>query len=224
MCRPEQTAVRSGGWAMLGGKQTDCAYYCSSPWPLVRSPYLVIALLLPVLPLKSMLFNAGYTKWFHWVSLVHLITQNKFLSKFLAVMGMTVTLGWWASMLYDLFLYGRLAHILHLNMPFTDRMVVAVIGNGNSGNSSGNSTLSAGRQTVVYNEYTLPYIFVSHVLDMLGHPVLALYYWKINGWDMGRIFTWPVLVSAYLLSRTWSLVRLSLRLFLDCLYFCHSKI
>lgn len=202
MCRPENAASRIG----LGNQQKDNN---ACLWPVVSPLFLIgIAILLPVaLPLlKSMLFNAGYTKWFHWLSLVHLLTQNTFLSRLLAVMGMTVTLGWWASMLYDLVMYGRLAHILHLNMPFTDRMVILAATNN--------------VQIVVYNEQTLPYILFSHLLDTLGHPVLALYYWKVNNCDICRICTWPVLVSAYMLSRTWSLVRLSLIFLL--IFFCHS--
>lgn len=228
MCRrTENTAVRnSDGGAKWGNNiQKDASTW----WPVsaVAPPSLIfiiaaVLLLLPVhvlLPriLKSMLFNAGYTKWFHWLSLVYLLTpQNskKFLSKFLAIMGMTVTLGWWASMLYDLVVHGRFAHILHLNMPFTHRMVVIL----DDANNNNNGQLR--QQTVVYNEHTLPFIFLSHALDTLGHPVLALYFWKINNWDIGRICTWPVLVSAYMLSRTWSLVRLSIYIFrLDLMSF-----
>ena len=243
MCRPEtdDDAAGRGEKSFKRNKKDDKNCTCCWWWwwsPVILSSssssspvFAVIAviLLLPVLPLKRMLFNAGYTKWFHWLSLLHLcllITLprnnnnnnnnniNKFLSKFLAVMGMTVTLGWWASLMYDLVVHGRFAHILHLNMPFTERMV---------------KENDHGRQqaAIAYNEHTLPFILLSHILDTLGHPVLALYYWKVNNWDICRICTWPVLVSAYLLSRTWSLVRslavLTL-LFLLSICFCLASL
>ena len=155
-------------------------------WPI--SP-LAIACLLPLLP-SALYVNAGYTKWFHLVSFCYLMTQNAWLSKFLAVMGTTVTLGWWASMAVDFFKHGRFGHILHWNMPsfLTDVMLDPLDGQ------------------VQYNtaeQWTA--VLLSHALDTLGHPVLALYFWKLNQFDLSKILSWSVIVGTYCLSRTWSL-------------------
>jgi hypothetical protein len=48
----------------------------------------------------------------------------------------------------------------------------------------------------------------SHMLDLLGHPLLTYYFWrrhKMNGGTAKDIFlSWPVLLSTYLYSRMWS--------------------
>eukprot|EP00977_Amphora_coffeiformis_P013107 scaffold3364_cov161-Amphora_coffeaeformis.AAC.2 len=111
--------------------------------------------------------------------------------------GLTVTLGWYASLLYDWYVNGRFAHILYWNMPesMTQHMI--------------------NEQAVIYNPASMSVMCLAHLFDTLGHPVLAYYFWrrsapKTN--DLPKSFTWTcrcswsVLICSYLLSRIWSLV------------------
>ena len=155
-------------------------------WPV--SPWLVLAAL-PWLPTWCYL-NRGYTQWFHWNSFFYCLTQDKWHAKLLALQGLTVTLGWYASLIYDWLQHGRFAHILYWNMPevMTQYMMNE-------------------HKEVVYNEKSLPIMGLAHAFDTLGHPILAFYFWKITSNDATSVyarFSWSVLLAAYLLSRCWS--------------------
>mmetsp|Transcript_21803 Transcript_21803/g.60613 ORF Transcript_21803/g.60613 Transcript_21803/m.60613 type:complete len:355 (+) Transcript_21803:13-1077(+) len=153
-------------------------------WPM---PPAVLVVLFPLMH-RCLLVNAGYTKWFHAISFCYLLTQNVWLSKFLAVMGTTVTFGWWASMSYDLYTHGRFAHILFWNMPeiMTQHM------------------LNDENQVVYDTPQSVSMIALSHLLDTLGHPVLALYYWSLHRFQLSKVLSWSVLIGTYALSRYWS--------------------
>mmetsp|Transcript_2022 Transcript_2022/g.2821 ORF Transcript_2022/g.2821 Transcript_2022/m.2821 type:complete len:308 (-) Transcript_2022:263-1186(-) len=154
-------------------------------WPI--SP-LAMACLLPLIP-SHLYVNAGYTKWFHIMSFCYLMTQNAWLSKFVALMGTTVTLGWWASIMYDLYKNGRFGHILLWNMPSSMTAVM----------------LDENNQVRYNTNERLAVILLSHLLDTLAHPALALYFWKLNQFKVSNVLTWSIVISTYCLSRTWSM-------------------
>lgn len=160
----------------------------------------MILAILPCLPTWCYL-NRGYTQWFHWNALFYILTQNRTHASFLAMQGLTVTLGWYASLCYDWYAHGRFAHILYWNMP----------------GSMTQYMMKDDQDEVMYDNATaLAVMVVAHVLDTLGHPILAYYFWQKSspsstGKDNTSLstsiwnrFSWTVLLSSYLLSRFWS--------------------
>ena len=114
--------------------------------------------------------------------------------------GLTVTLGWYASLLYDGYAHGRFAHILYWNMPegMTQHM------------------LTADGQ-VLYNSTSVGVMCLAHLFDTLGHPLLAYYFWRKSApnnnsdstpstTSIWTRFSWSALLLSYLLSRIWSLL------------------
>lgn len=95
-------------------------------------------------------------------------------------------------MAYDFIVHGNFAHVLYWNMPWTEQMLD-----------------EKTKSELVFNQRTMPYVILTHVMDTLGHPLLAAYFWKVNDWNLKEICTWPVLISTYSFSRVWSLVCLS---------------
>jgi hypothetical protein len=159
-------------------------------WPV--HPLLVLALL-PVMP-SSCFLNRGFTIWFHWASVIYLLTQSKFLEKCLVLIGTSVCLGWYSSIAYDYFQYGRLALILYDNSPpiMTEIMLDETTGQPNYGSMAAVSTM-----------------LLAHALDTLGHPLLTHYFWRRHrqtGGCLPTILTWPVVVSSWLFSRIWSIL------------------
>ena len=174
-------------------------------WPV--SPWIVALTLFPYVVFSSALLNAGYTKWFHWNSFFFLLTQNEFQCKLLAMQGLTVTMGWYASLFFDWFMCSgnQFGRILYWNMPgfLVDHMV------------------HEGELLYLTTTMSLVCMLTSHILDFLGHPILTYYYWRrtwqqSNGKESssntsidharGQVLTWPVIATAYALSRTWSIV------------------
>lgn len=165
-------------------------------WPLPTSvAFIILSVLLPT----ESYINRGFTKWFHLVSLLYLLTQSKFLAKFQTLSGTGICLGWYATLLYDYFVYGKFFHVLYRNMPavLTDVMV----------------------QTVPDDEFyykidfetpkSLGMIVLSHILDTLGHPLLTWYFWRRHkhqfGGNFDNLVTWKVILATWLFSRSWSL-------------------
>jgi hypothetical protein len=151
------------------------------------SPLLVLSLA-PLLPW----INRGYTQWFHSVVLAWLLTQSPLLVNFLALQGTSVTLGWYAALINDYCLYGPFGRILYNNMPHC-MMQHMVMPSGE----------------LVYSQMGMYMMGLSHVLDTLGHPILAYYFvhrhYK-DGGNLDSLLTWRVIISTYMLSRIWSLV------------------
>lgn len=165
-------------------------------WPV--SP-LVIVVLLPLLPTWCFL-NRGYTQWFHWNALFYCLTQNDFHADFLALQGLTVTLGWYASLGYDWYQHGRFGHILYWNMPSI--MTQYILDDSSTNNHQ-----------VIYNPTSIAVMLLAHVLDTVGHPLLAYYFWNRRqpqaprrGSSSSAAFSWSILLSTYALSRVWSLL------------------
>ena len=86
----------------------------SSLWPV---PPSVLVAALPCCMPSWCYINRGYTQWFHWNALFYLLTQSHNHASFLALQGLTVTLGWYAALCYDWYQHGRFGHILYWNMP-----------------------------------------------------------------------------------------------------------
>jgi len=203
MCRPNGQTL--GSTRQTSTLSSPAATESPSTLWSVYSPWLVAAGLL-CLP-KWCFLNRGYTQWFHWNSFCFIFTQNDWHAQFLAVQGFTVTLGWYASLLYDWYANGRFAHILYWNMPeiMTRHMMTA-----------------DERVMMMYGPVSVGVMCLAHLFDTLGHPVLAYYFWnrsvpkhddrddrhhehpKSYAW-VDR-FPWSVLICSYSLSRIWSLV------------------
>eukprot|EP00187_Rhodella_violacea_P017741 CAMPEP_0184731408 /NCGR_PEP_ID=MMETSP0314-20130426/50818_1 /TAXON_ID=38298 /ORGANISM="Rhodella maculata, Strain CCMP 736" /LENGTH=275 /DNA_ID=CAMNT_0027197789 /DNA_START=1 /DNA_END=828 /DNA_ORIENTATION=+ len=148
-----------------------------------------------------LLVNRGYTHWFHIGCLFFLVVSrcDRFWSKYLALQGTTVTLGWYASLTYDWVRHGHFARILYWNLPEVLTRYAIV-------------------EEVPWRARIAARV-LAHVLDTLGHPVLALYFWRRqylmlqrnnHGKETTRnsllasVATWPVIFSTYFMSRYWS--------------------
>jgi len=161
-------------------------------WPL---PPLAVLLLAPLLPW----INRGYTQWFHKLVLAWILTQSPWLVQFLALQGTSVTVGWYVALLYDCYCSnGPFGRILYHNMPeiMAQHMVVS------TSNKGGN---------LLYTPMGIVMMIASHVLDAIGHPLLAYYFIRKhlqNGGTWNTLLTWPMIGSTYLLSRVWSFVHI----------------
>ena len=165
-------------------------------------PAWLVFLCLPLVP-TSIYINRGYTQWFHGLSVLFVISRDDWFCRFLAVQGLSITLGWYASMAAEFILHGRFAHVLYHNMPeaMTQHMVDPASGQLHewlAQPAEDDSPLALSDCMKI----------LAHVLDLLGHPILTYYYWS-RCWKLGHsletITTWSICVSAYLFSRLWSL-------------------
>ena len=149
-------------------------------WPV--PPYVALAML-SFLP-TSCYLNRGFTIWFHWMSVFYLLTQSKFIKKFQILIGTSICLGWYAALSYEYFYHGRFMDALHKNMPKV--MVNVMVKDGILDFESMDSLMMMG---------------LSHILDMLGHPLLTYYFWrrhKMDGGKLSDVLSWPVIVSTYM--------------------------
>lgn len=181
-------------------------------WPL--SPPVALALLAAVVP-ASCILNRGFTQWFHWAFVMHQLTQSMFLERMLVLSGVSICLGWYAALVYEYVQYDRFCHPLYKNMPsmLTQYMVLDAIDDNNH---------RSGGTLDFESTASLSAMALSHVLDMLAHPLLTYYYWhcrcrRFAGVDpaakvgsfhavvAAQILTWPVIFAAYTYSRVWSL-------------------
>eukprot|EP00980_Cylindrotheca_fusiformis_P029262 scaffold22779_cov137-Cylindrotheca_fusiformis.AAC.4 len=166
-------------------------------WPL--PPFLAVGVLCCLIPPAQWL-NRGFTHWFHLVSFYYFLTHSKFIEKFQALIGISICLGWYASILYDYFAYGHVFAILYRNMPaaLTNIMVKDGIIDYESPES-------------------LRIMALSHILDCLGHPILTYYFWCqykkqscggtgiANTASSSTLLTWDVVAATWCFSRVWSL-------------------
>jgi hypothetical protein len=182
-------------------------------WPL--HPSIVIVIMAIFVPSRCFL-NRGFTIWFHWISILHLFTQfqSKFIEKFLILSGTSISLGWYSTLLWECIYHGRFFDALYNNVD----------------------VLYDYMPSFVMSSHPLIPITIIHVFDLLGHPLLTYYFWRrynnINNNNnisnttiptppngdndnnknnesihiVDEICTWPVLIAAYLFSRTWSIV------------------
>mmetsp|Transcript_13759 Transcript_13759/g.14873 ORF Transcript_13759/g.14873 Transcript_13759/m.14873 type:complete len:234 (-) Transcript_13759:32-733(-) len=178
-----------------------------------------------------------------------------FLERVLLVCGISISLGWYSCLLYEYIWYGRFFDALYKNMPSILCHYMIIYNNDHDhDNSTNTNTITSQDQdngTLDFESYySLVAMAVSHILDLLGHPLLTYYFWrryndtnknknnnsttKINNVNnennstttnnsnkknnnnntfisisiisMNDICTWPVIGSAFLYSRIWSVV------------------
>lgn len=178
-------ACSTSHWSLLA--KIDRAIFPISPW-------LVVACI-PLLP-SWCFVNRGYTQWFHWCALVYALTRNAWWCQFVAVQGLTVCLGWYASLIVDLVVANRWAHLLYLNMP--DVM----------------SQVMFDRQTgqLLYTTDANLVKLMAHALDTLSHTLLCYFFWR-TCYNRGlKTFSqiampWSILIATYSLSRLWSITQ-----------------
>ena len=181
-------------------------------------PSIVIVIMALFLPYSCFL-NRGFTIWFHWISILHLVTQfqSKFIEKFLILSGTSISLGWYSTLLWECIYHGRYFDALYNNVDVLYDYI----------------------PSSVMSSHPLTPIIIIHIFDLLGHPLLTYYFWRRynnnnsnstvytgitttppsdNGDKnsntnndksihiIDEICTWPVLISAYIFSRVWSIV------------------
>lgn len=202
---------------------------------------------------RHFILNRGFTVWFHYAAFLHVLTQSKFLEKFLIITGTSISFGWYSSILYECVRYGRFFEALYKNMPplLTRYMIKKTFDGDDDCNYNGTFTDADGAVGVDNCTYTgitsdsqldfesahsIIAMMSSHVLDLLGHPILTYYFWRRYKNDSGNlktsitnsngnntenstgsscrsigcfddVCTWPIVISAYLYSRVWSLVQ-----------------
>jgi hypothetical protein len=188
MCRPPSLSSRSTG--------TPCAILKKSNWSLPRLPPLFAIALIPLLPTGCYL-NRGFTIWFHWVAVLYLVSRWAFLERFQVIIGISISLGWYSALIYAAINYGQFCLILYQNMPPSIKAHI----------------FREGTDEIQYESTTaLLMMALSHVLDLLGHPLLTYYFWrrhKQKGGTAADIFTsWPAIISSYIYSRLWSMTHL----------------
>lgn len=136
--------------------------------------------------------NRGFTVWFHLASILQVVTQSKFGAKVLAVSGISICMGWYASITFEFFFHGRFCDALYKNMPsvLVDEIVDPVTGAPDF--ESTNSLVA---------------MLICHVLDFIGHPLLAYHFWRKSRTESNNaLLEWPVMIASYCFSRTWSIV------------------
>ena len=176
-------------------------------------PSIVIVIMAIFLPYSCFL-NRGFTIWFHWMSILHLVTQfqSKFIEKFLILSGTSISLGWYSTLLWECIYHGRYFDALYNNVDVLYDYI----------------------PSSVMSSHTFTPIIIIHIFDLLGHPLLTYYFWRRYNNNnnnnsnnsiattpppdnrdknndksihiIDEICTWPVLISAYIFSRVWSIV------------------
>lgn len=157
-------------------------------WPLPT--FVAVGVLCFLIPPAQWL-NRGFTHWFHLVSFLYFLTHSQFIEKFQALIGTSICLGWYASILYDYFAYGNFFAILYRNMPAAMTQIMV-------------------KEGVVDRESweSVSAMALSHVLDCLGHPVLTYYFWcqvRKSCGNVANLLSWDIVAATWLFSRAWSL-------------------
>jgi hypothetical protein len=180
---------------------------------------IVLAAAIYVAILPSYCFvNRGFTQWFHHVAIFYAIItsiytgggqqwqwqqQQQFLEQFQILSGFSICIGWYSSIVYEYITYDRFCQPLYQNMPSILTQYMVIQHDDSNNNSTSTTTLDFNSTTA------LSVMGVSHLLDILAHPVLTYYFWKRHvrrGGTMYDVITsWQVIVSAYAFSRSWSL-------------------
>jgi len=148
-------------------------------------PLLAILPLLPLLPTSSYL-NRGYTVWFHLCSLAYIPTRSAFLRKFLILQGFAIRTGWYAAIINEYVSDGNFCHALYRNMP--ERIVNGIVHEHDDGYDMLHTYMAWG------------YKFLSHVLDILGHPTIVYIFWRVHksyGETWRDVLSWPVIIAAW---------------------------
>ena len=163
-------------------------------WPL--SPASAFCLLATIVPTTCYL-NRGFTQWFHWAGIFYALTQWQFLESFQVVSGISICMGWYASLAYEFSQHDRFCHPLYKNMPESLMQYYYIVVEEHD-----NPQLDFESRGALFA------LAVAHLLDILAHPLLTYFFWKrhsARGQTLGDAFTWPVILAAYAYSRLWSL-------------------
>jgi hypothetical protein len=148
---------------------------------------------LPFFPTGAYL-NRGFTIWFHWLCVAGWLTQNALLRKFIVVVGTSICLGWYASILADFMYFDRAVfRLLYKNMlPSMSKIMVDE---------------STGKLN--YHLESIATMVMSHIMDFAGHPGLVYYFWREHVRKGGRLVdlvSWPAVAAAFMYSRAWGMV------------------
>lgn len=157
-------------------------------WP-VQPLFLFLAL--PFLP-SSLFLNRGYTCYFHYITIIYLLTMKEPIRRFLIVQGTGITLGWYAAMMSDYYNSGRFAHILYMNMPPSLKHAMV--------DQTGH---------VFYSSSSKMYMLLSHILDTLLHPGIVYFLYKAHsksGGTIDNVFATNVILATFMMSRFWSIL------------------
>ena len=186
-----------------------CQMICPLPLPMA----IAIISLLP----QSFYLNRGYTVWFHLLSVIYLFTQSSFIRKILILQGCGVCVGWYSAIIFDWLADGTFCHTLYRNMPCV--MMQYMIDDGEDEDETSPITMTSDSYIILNTYSSLIMKALSHILDLLLHPGLAYLFYRIHHnqhyhnnsssksssiWK--DILTWPIIVSAWHLSRIWSMV------------------
>mmetsp|Transcript_23344 Transcript_23344/g.28685 ORF Transcript_23344/g.28685 Transcript_23344/m.28685 type:complete len:229 (-) Transcript_23344:65-751(-) len=157
-------------------------------WPI--HPICLVAVA-PFLPTWYYL-NRGFTVWYHYITIMYMLTSIETLRRFIIMQGVGICLGWYASIINDLYTHDRFGHILYMNMPrFMKNEMVDTSGH------------------VFYTSKSMMYMGMSHVLDTIFHPGIVYILLKAHlsqGGKLKDIFTWNIMLATFLVSRLWCIV------------------
>ena len=155
-------------------------------WPLQPNSILLLTCFLPFY------LNQFYTTWYNSIAIFYFLTNIEPIRRFLIVQGIGVCSGWYAAMAHDFIHYGRFGHTLYMNMPPSVRSFMV--------DESGE---------VFYTYKSLFFMAGSHASDTFCHPGIAYIMYLLHrraGGTLDEIFSWKILVAAFVLARFWSLV------------------
>ena len=163
---------KTTGYLLGGGSDDDNHHHHQhhhTPLPVYY--YVVLAAIyVGILP-SSFFVNRGFTIWFHHVAIFYVLTgcNSRFLEKFQILSGTSISLGWYSSIIYDYLKYDRFFHPLYENMPPAMRRYMYLNNSIDHGNPRALDFISTTSLTMM---------FISHVLDLIAHPLLTYYFWR----------------------------------------------
>jgi hypothetical protein len=148
--------------------------------------------ILLLLCLPPFYLNHFYTTYYNAFAIFYFVTFIEPLRRFIIVQGISVCAGWYAVMAHDYIHYGRVAHILYLNMPATVK-----------------SFMVDENNDVFYTPLSMFFMAGSHISDTFCHPGIALIMYFLHrraGGTLDQVFTARILAAGFVVARCWSLM------------------
>jgi hypothetical protein len=135
------------------------------------------------------------------MSVAYFLTRSPFLRKVLVLQGIGICVGWYSVIPFDWFVDGKFCHVLYRSMPrlMLQHMVQELP--CDDGGECGYAILNTFTSILMKG--------LSHIMDIIAHPGLAYLFYRLHrrcGGTLRDILTWPVIVVAWHVSRTWSMV------------------
>ena len=135
------------------------------------------------------------------MSVAYFLTRSTFLRKVLVLQGIGICVGWYSVIPFDWFVDGKFCHVLYRSMPrlMLQHMVQELP--CDDGGECGYAILNTFTSILMKG--------LSHIMDIIAHPGLAYLFYRLHrrcGGTLRDILTWPVIVVAWHVSRTWSMV------------------